>query len=31
MCGRPLECKVLLLDFMGGATVVMCPAYNAAR
>ena len=28
MCGRPLECKVLLLDLLSGATAVMCPVYR---
>jgi hypothetical protein len=26
MCGRPPECKVLLLDFLSDGMAVMCPA-----
>ena len=31
MCGRPLGCKGKATEFDGGATAVMCPAFDAAR
>ena len=30
MCGRPLGCKGRATEFDGGATAVMCPAFDAA-